>query len=66
MLDIIELLIKDKNLRASEIAKNLSKPYKTIERHIKILKDINAIIYEGSKRAGGYKLTEKLLKLIDK
>jgi ATP-dependent DNA helicase RecG len=66
MLDIIELLIKDKNLRASEIAKKLGKPYKTIERHVKILKDINAIIYEGSKRAGGYKLTEKLLKLINK
>jgi len=66
MLDIIELLIKDKNLRASEISKKLGKPYKTIERHIKILKDINAIIYEGSKRAGGYKLTKKLLSLINK
>ncbi len=66
MLDIIELLIKDKNLRASAIADKLGKPYKTIERHIKMLKDINAVIYEGSKRAGGYKLTNKLLNLINK
>ncbi len=65
MLDIIELLIKDKKLRASEIANKLGKPYKTIERHIKMLKDINAIIYEGSKRAGGYKLTKKLLNVIN-
>jgi ATP-dependent DNA helicase RecG len=65
MLEIIELLIKNKDIRASEIAKKLGKPYKTIERHIKILKDLNAIIYVGSKRAGGYKLTKKLLKLIN-
>ncbi len=64
MLNIIELLIKDKTLRAPEIAYRLGKPYKTIERHIKMLKDLNAIIYKGSKRAGGYILTKKLLNLI--
>ena len=61
MLAIIEILIKNKSLRASEIAKKLNKPYKTIERHIKILKDINAITYEGSKKAGGYQISKWLL-----
>ena len=61
MLEIIELLIKGENMRASEIAEKLSKPYKTIERHIKILKEINAITYEGSKRAGGYRVSKWLI-----
>ena len=60
MLEIIELLIKEKSLRASEIAAKLNKPYKTIERHIKTLRDINAIVYEGSKKAGGYKVNKEL------
>ena len=60
-LEIIELLIKGENMRASEIAEKLSKPYKTIEWHIKILKEINAITYEGSKRAGGYRVSKWLI-----
>ena len=58
LLAIIELLIKNKSLRVSEIAVKLNKPYKTIERHIKTLMDMHAIQYEGSKKAGGYQLTE--------
>jgi len=57
MLEILKLLIKNKSLRASEIADKLNKPYSTIERHIKLLKDIGAIEYKGSKKAGGYELT---------
>ncbi|MCH8012693.1 MAG: putative DNA binding domain-containing protein [Candidatus Marinimicrobia bacterium] len=64
MQEIIELLIKDKSLRASEITGKLNKPYKTIERHIKTLRDIKAIVYMGSKRAGGYQLTEVWQKLL--
>ena len=63
MLEIIELLIKERSLRASEIVEKLERPYKTIERHIKILRDIHAIVYKGSKKAGGYELTEKFKKL---
>ena len=65
LLEIINLLIKNKSLRASEIAERLNKPYKTIERHLKILKDINAITYKGSKRAGGYEVTNKLFEKLD-
>jgi ATP-dependent DNA helicase RecG len=62
MLEIIELLIKHRSLRASEIAEKLDKPYKTLERHLKMLKEIKAIVYKGSKKAGGYEITKKLLK----
>jgi len=61
MLEIIELLIKKESMRASEIADKLNKPYKTIERHIKTLRDLGAITYEGSKKAGGYKINKELL-----
>ncbi|MCF8373917.1 MAG: putative DNA binding domain-containing protein [Bacteroidales bacterium] len=57
MLEIIKLLIKHKSLRASDIASKLEKPYKTIERHLKLLKEIKAVEYKGSKRAGGYEIT---------
>ncbi|MFY8189002.1 MAG: ATP-binding protein [Flavobacterium sp.] len=49
--EIITLIIKEKSIRASEIAEKLNRPYKTIERHIKTLKELGAIEYEGSKRA---------------
>ncbi len=62
MLEIVKLIIKQKTLRASDIAAKLNKPYKTIERHLKILSDIKAIKYAGSKKAGGYVITEKLRK----
>ena len=64
--NIIGLIIKEKNIRASEIAEKLDRPYKTIERHISTLKELGAIEYEGSKRAGGYIVTDKLKKLIKK
>ncbi len=58
LLEIIKLLTRQKSLRASEISDELKTPYKTIERHIKLLKTLNAIKYIGSKRAGGYQLSE--------
>ncbi len=63
LVDIIELLIQeDKKLRVSEIAKTLDIPDKSIERHIKRLREINAIVCEGFKRTGGYIVTEELPK----
>ena len=63
LLEIVKLLIKHNHLRGSEIAEKLDKPYKTIERHLKFLKQIKAISYKGSKRAGGYEVTDSLLNL---
>ncbi|VAW30729.1 hypothetical protein MNBD_BACTEROID07-14, partial [hydrothermal vent metagenome] len=66
LIDIVNQIVKEETLRASEIAKKLDKPYKTIERHIKALREIGAIEFIGSKRAGGYVVTDKLLKKIRK
>ena len=59
MVQIVSLILTEKNLRASEIAKKLNKPYKTLERHISVLKQLGAIEFIGSNRTGGYKVTEK-------
>ena len=58
LLDIIELLVKNDALRASEISDKLNRPYKTIERHIKRLRALKAIVFRGSKKTGGYRLTD--------
>lgn len=64
LIDIVNLIVKEKSIRASEIADRLEKPYKTIERHIKILRDIGAIGFVGSNRAGGYVVSKDLIKRI--
>lgn len=62
-LKVIEILIKKDSLKVSQIAEEIDKPAKTIERYVSFLKEIGAIEYEGSKKAGGYKVTDYLLKL---
>jgi ATP-dependent DNA helicase RecG len=59
LIQIVALILTEKSIRVSEIAEKLNKSYKTLERHISMLKQLGAIEYVGSNRAGGYKLTEK-------
>lgn len=66
MIQIVSLILTEKSIRASEIAEKLNKPYKTLERHISLLKQIGAIEYIGSKRAGGYEVSEDFKKLSGK
>lgn len=65
MVQIVSLILTEKSIRASEIAEKLNKPYKTIERHISILKQIGAIEFVGSNRAGGYEIAEKLKSVLN-
>uniref|UniRef100_UPI0040487BE3 RNA-binding domain-containing protein n=2 Tax=Roseivirga sp. TaxID=1964215 RepID=UPI0040487BE3 len=64
MIQIVSIILTEKSVRASEIAEKLKKSYKTLERHIVVLKQINAIEYKGSNRTGGYEVTEKFSSLI--
>ena len=61
MIQIVSLILTEKSLRASEIAEKLDKSYKTLERHISLLKQLGVIEYIGSKRAGGYKVSERFM-----
>ncbi len=64
MTQIFSIILTGKSIRASEIAEKLNKSYKTLERHISILKQLNAIKYKGSNRAGGYEITKKFSALL--
>jgi ATP-dependent DNA helicase RecG len=61
MVEVVSLILTEKSLRASEISEKLDKSYKTLERHISLLKQLGVIEYIGSKRAGGYKVSETFL-----
>ena len=61
-LKVIEVIIKKGSLKVSQIAEEIDKPAKTIEQYVSFLKGIGAIEFEGSKKAGGYKVTDYLLK----
>lgn len=64
MTQIVSIILTEKSIGASAIAEKLNKPYKTLERHIAILKQLNAIEYKGSNRAGGYEITKKFSALL--
>ncbi len=64
MVQIVSVILTEQSIRASEIAEKINKPYKTLERHISILKQLNAIDYKGSNRTGGYEITKKLSTLL--
>jgi len=61
-LNVIEALIKNGSLNVTKIAKELGKSSKTVERYVSYIKEIGAIEYEGSKKAGGFRVTYYLLK----
>lgn len=53
LLDISEILQTIYKLK-TQIRQKLSIPEKTLECHIKILKDAGLVEYRGSKKTGGY------------
>jgi ATP-dependent DNA helicase RecG len=64
MVQIVSTVLTEQSIRASEIAEKLNKSNKTLERHISILKQLNAIDYKGSNRTGGYELTEHFASIL--
>jgi ATP-dependent DNA helicase RecG len=49
-------------LKVTQIANEIDKSAKTVERYVAFLKEIGAIEFEGSKKAGGYRVSDNLLK----
>ncbi|MCF8226475.1 MAG: putative DNA binding domain-containing protein [Bacteroidales bacterium] len=62
-LNVIEALIKKGSLNVTQLSNELGKSTKTVERYVAFLKEIGAIGYEGSKKAGGYQVSDHLLKM---
>jgi len=57
--EIVNILLNVSGLNATELAFRIEKSIPTIERYIRILRKKEIIEYRGSKKTGGYYLTEK-------
>lgn len=64
LIEIVKLLIKGRSMRITEISNKLNKPQKTLERHMKYLREAGAVDYRGSKRTGGYEISAEFLNVI--
>ena len=62
--NILKLLtiIDKENFSLASFAKNEGIAFRTIQNYIKFLKDNNLIYFEGARKTGRYKLTEKYRK----
>ncbi len=58
LIKVVEILINSPGLKANQLALRIEKSIQTVERNIKILKNKNIIKYNGSKKTGGYFITE--------
>ena len=56
---IVDILSNVSGLNATELALRVEKSIPTVERYIRILRKKDIIEYRGSKKTGGYYLTEK-------
>ncbi len=57
-VQIASMILVEGSCMAAKIAIKIKRPYKTLERHLCISKQIGAIEYIGYKTAGGYEVTE--------
>lgn len=54
MLNILKLFKDDEGMKLKDIASNRERPVKTIERYVKILKDLSLLEFRGAPRNGKY------------
>ena len=54
LLNILKLFKDDEGMKLKDIASNRGRPVKTIERYVKILKDLSLLEFRGAPRNGKY------------
>ena len=54
LLNIMKLFKDDEGMKLKDIASNRERPVKTIERYVKILKDLSLLEFRGAPRNGKY------------
>ena len=54
LLNILKLFKNDEGMKLKDIASNRERPVKTIERYVKILKDLSLLEFRGAPRNGKY------------
>ena len=61
-IDLVKVILSEEGNRIPFYANKMSESEKNIERYFKIFREQNLIEYRGSKKAGGYYLTEPMKK----
>ena len=59
LINTVLAILETPMIKSKDIAKKIEKSIQTVERYIKRLKKINIIEYKGSKKIGGYIITNK-------
>ncbi len=59
-IDLVKVILSEEGNRIPFYANKMSESEKNIERYFKIFREHNLIEYRGSKRTGGYYLTEQM------
>ena len=58
LIKVVSILLKDEGIKSDEIVVRIGKGTSTVERYISILRKIDIVELRGSKKIGGYYLTE--------
>ena len=58
LIKVVRILLKDEGIKSDEIVVRTGKGTSTVERYISILRKIDVVELRGSKKTGGYCLTE--------
>ena len=57
--EILQVLLKEDLINSKEIVNRIDISQKTLEKNLAKLKNLNLINFEGSRKTGGYRLTEE-------
>ena len=59
LIKIAEYLVNNPGVNTKQIARKIDKSVPSVNRYIKLLRDLGIIEHIGTPKAGGYHLTEK-------
>jgi ATP-dependent DNA helicase RecG len=57
--ETLEFIRAHEGYNTTKIAEGLGKPFRTIDKHINVLIELNLIVRRGSKKTGGYYVIEE-------
>jgi ATP-dependent DNA helicase RecG len=66
LIRLVKTVKAESGIKANAIAHHLGKSTPTIERYLKIVRNLGLIEFKGSYKSGGYEVTEKLLTALSK
>lgn len=63
-MKLVQLLLDVEGINADDITEHIGKSKPTVERYLRIARDIKMIEFRGAPKTGGYYITSKMKKMI--